>query len=103
MYTDRGRYTNTNAPMRRTCSTRREKCGVAAAEWLLSSLTFVHVCVNFIVWFDRSDNFRLLAFFSGPNVVVLAHGFQKKSQKTPRRAIRVAEERKREHLGRRKK
>ena len=50
-----------------------------------------------------SDNFRFLAFFDGANLVVLAHGFQKKSQKTPRRAIRVAEERKREHLGRRKK
>jgi len=50
-----------------------------------------------------SDIFRLLGFFDGPSLVVLAHGFQKKTQKTPRPAIRVAEERKRDYFRRKKK
>lgn len=48
-----------------------------------------------------SNIFRFLGFFDGPSLVVLTHGFQKKSQKTPQNAIRVAEERKREYIKRR--
>ena len=32
-----------------------------------------------------SNIFRLIGFFDGPNLVVLAHAFQKKTQKTPKR------------------
>lgn len=48
-----------------------------------------------------SNIFRLFAFFDGPKLVVLAHAFQKKTQKTPRQAIRLAEERKRDYMRRR--
>jgi len=50
-----------------------------------------------------SDIFRFLAFHDGAKLVVLVHAFQKKTRKTPRQAIRLAEERKREYLRRRKK
>ncbi len=50
-----------------------------------------------------SSIFRFLGFFYGPNLVVLTHGFQKKTQKTPRQAIKAAEDRKRDYLERRKK
>ena len=44
--------------------------------------------------------FRLIGFFDGPNLVVLAHAFQKKTQKTPKQAIKIAEERKKEYFRR---
>jgi len=47
-----------------------------------------------------SDIFRLIGFFDGPNLVVLAHAFQKKTQKTPKQAIKIAEERKKEYFRR---
>ena len=50
-----------------------------------------------------SDIFRLLGFFDGAKLVVMSHAFQKKTQKTPRQAIRLAEERKREYFRRKKK
>jgi phage-related protein len=50
-----------------------------------------------------SNIFRLIGFFDGPNLVVLAHAFQKKTQKTPKQAIRIAEERKREYFRRKRK
>jgi len=46
------------------------------------------------------DTFRFLAFFDGPNVVILAHGFQKKTQKTPKQMISLAQERKKDYLQR---
>jgi len=45
--------------------------------------------------------FRLLGFLDGKNLVVLNHAFQKKTQKTPRKEIKVAENRKKEYLNRR--
>ena len=48
-----------------------------------------------------SNIFRFLGFFDGPSLVVLTHGFQKKTQKTPQNAIRIAEERKRDYINRR--
>lgn len=45
--------------------------------------------------------FRLLGFFNGLNLIILTHGFQKKTQKTPKQEIKLAESRKREYLGRR--
>ena len=50
-----------------------------------------------------SSIFRLIGFFDGPNLVVLAHAFQKKTQKTPERVIKVAEERKKDYFGRKMK
>jgi len=47
-----------------------------------------------------SNIFRLIGFFDGPNLVVLAHAFQKKTQKTPKRAIKIAEERQKEYFRR---
>jgi phage-related protein len=47
--------------------------------------------------------FRFLGFFDGQKLVVLSHAFQKKTQKTPRQAIRLAEERKRDYFRRNKK
>jgi len=48
------------------------------------------------------DTFRLLAFFDGPQVVVLAHGFAKKAQKVLKRLMDLAERRRAEYFGRSK-
>lgn len=48
-----------------------------------------------------SNAYRLLCFFVGSSMVVLTHGFSKKSQKTPRQEIERAEEYRREYLKRR--
>jgi phage-related protein len=45
--------------------------------------------------------FRLLGFMDGQKLVVLNHGFQKKTQKTPKKDIQVAEARKKDYLKRR--
>ena len=50
-----------------------------------------------------SNIFRLLGFFDGSKLVVMSHAFQKKTQKTPNQAIRLAEERKRDYFRRKKK
>lgn len=50
-----------------------------------------------------SDIFRLLGFFDGAKLVVLAHAFQKKTQKTPRQAIARATDRKRDYFRRKRK
>ena len=46
--------------------------------------------------------FRLLGFFEGDNLIILNHAFQKKTQKTPQKEIKIAENRKREYLNRRR-
>lgn len=45
--------------------------------------------------------FRLLGFFHGRELIILTNSFQKKSQKTPLKEIRLAEKRKKECLSRR--
>lgn len=45
--------------------------------------------------------FRLLGFLERGNVVILTHGFQKKTQETPKKEIKLAENRKKEFLNRR--
>ena len=40
--------------------------------------------------------FRLLGFIEGDRLIILTNGFQKKTQKTPKREIELAEARKRE-------
>ena len=46
--------------------------------------------------------FRLLGFFDSSQLVVLNHAFHKKTKKIPRRAIQIAENRKRDYFERRK-
>ena len=45
--------------------------------------------------------FRLLGFFQGNNLIILTNAFQKKTQKTPKSMIKIAEQRKKEYLKRR--
>jgi len=45
--------------------------------------------------------FRLLGFLDGENIVILNHAFQKKTQKTPKKEIQIAEVRKKNYLNRR--
>jgi phage-related protein len=45
----------------------------------------------------------LLGFFDGPKLIILNHAFQKKTQKTPLRDIKTAEDRKNEYFQRRSK
>ena len=42
--------------------------------------------------------FRILGFLEEDRVVVLNHAFQKKTQKTPKKEIAIAEARKNDHL-----
>lgn len=44
--------------------------------------------------------FRLLGFLEADNLVILNHGFQKKTQKTPKKQILIAEARKKDYLQR---
>lgn len=48
-----------------------------------------------------SDSYRIFCFFDGKSVIVLTHGFVKKTQKTPQREIKRAESFRREYLTRR--
>ncbi len=45
--------------------------------------------------------FRLLGFIDGNNLIILNHGFQKKTKKTPLKEIKTAEKRKKDYLSRR--
>jgi hypothetical protein len=45
---------------------------------------------------------RYPVFIEGDRMVILTNGFQKKTQKTPKREIELAEARKREHQSREK-
>jgi phage-related protein len=42
--------------------------------------------------------FRILGFLDGEHLVVLNHAFQKKTQKTPKKEIALAEARKKDYL-----
>lgn len=53
------------------------------------------------VTFSRND-LRLIGFFEHGNLLVLAHGFFKKSQQTPVHEITVAQDRRRDYLSRRR-
>ena len=52
---------------------------------------------------SSSNIFRLLGFFDGGNLVILTNGFVKKTQKTPKKEIMLAEKRKKDYLERKKK
>ena len=47
--------------------------------------------------------FRLLGFLDGENLIVLTHAFTKKTQKAPKKEIKIAEQRKTDFLSRRRK
>lgn len=57
------------------------------------------------IWEVRVDSgnetFRILGFMDKGNFVVLTNGFAKKTEKTPSREIRVAEQRKKDYETRR--
>lgn len=46
------------------------------------------------------DTFRLLGFLNDGEWVILTNSFQKKTQKTPSKEIKLAEQRKKDHLNR---
>ena len=46
--------------------------------------------------------FRFLGFYEGFNIMILTNGFVKKSQKTPKSEIELAEQRKNEYYERKK-
>ncbi len=45
-----------------------------------------------------SNIFRLFGFFDGDELIVLNHAFTKKTQKTPKKEIKIAEQRKKEYF-----
>ena len=47
--------------------------------------------------------FRILGFLDGKNLVILSHGFAKKSQKIPQKEIATAEKRKQDYYNRKAK
>ena len=47
--------------------------------------------------------FRILGFWDGKDLVILAHGFTKKSQKIPQKEIATAETRKQDYYNRKAK
>lgn len=49
-----------------------------------------------------SNIFRILCFFDGSEIIILTHAFQKKTQKTPRQAIKIAEKRMKNYFKRKK-
>lgn len=51
---------------------------------------------------SANDTFRLLGFFDSGNLIILTNGFTKKTERTPKNEIRIAEERKRDYLSRKK-
>ena len=42
------------------------------------------------VYFEESDIFRIFCFFDKGKLIILANGFQKKTQKTPKKEIEKA-------------
>jgi phage-related protein len=49
-----------------------------------------------------SNIFRILGFFDKNKFIILTNGFIKKTQKTPRKEIKLAQERKKDYLERNK-
>ena len=47
-----------------------------------------------------SNEYRIMGFIDEKDILFLVHGFQKKSQKTPKKDIDAAEMRKKDHLRR---
>lgn len=45
-----------------------------------------------------SDIFRVFSFFDKGNLIILVNGFQKKSQKTPKKELELAEKLKKQYF-----
>jgi phage-related protein len=45
-----------------------------------------------------SDNYRIFSFFDEGRLIILLNGFQKKSQKTPKNEIELAEKLKKQYF-----
>lgn len=72
--------------------------------WVLRLIEDMDVIpVQYFKKLKNTENniFRLLGFLDGEYLIVLNHGFQKKTQKTPKKDIELAEQRKRDYLHRR--
>jgi phage-related protein len=73
-------------------------------QWDLLSLINNVPYFCYFLWEVRAaqgnNEFRLLGFFDEGNLVILTNGFAKKSQKTPPEQIALAEQRKKDYLGR---
>ena len=50
----------------------------------------------------RSDIFRAFSFFDKGQLIVVVNGFQKKSQKTPKKEIELAEKLKKQYFDEKK-
>jgi len=87
---------------------------VTKIAWILKIVREIHpVSSNYFkklvntadIWEVRVDvgrnTFRLLGFFPDRELIILTNSFQKKSQKTPPKEIKLAEKRKRDYLNRR--
>ena len=48
-----------------------------------------------------NNTFRFLGFFDGAQLVILNHAFTKKTQKTPQKEFKIAEQRKKDYFSRR--
>jgi phage-related protein len=49
-----------------------------------------------------NNTFRFLGFFDGKKIVILNHAFTKKTQKTPKKEIKIAESRREDYFRRKK-
>jgi len=69
--------------------------------------TYFKKLTNTEIWECRiqygSNNYRILCFFDKGSIIILTHGFVKKTQKAPYNEIKRAEEYKSDYLSGRKK
>ncbi|WFE69191.1 type II toxin-antitoxin system RelE/ParE family toxin [Thiomicrospira sp. R3] len=56
--------------------------------------------VESLIHINELCTLDLLGFLDGDQVVILNHGFQKKTQKTPKKELLIAEVRKEDYLNR---
>lgn len=67
-------------------------------EKFFKKLTGTNIWECRIKW--KSDIFRIFCFFDKGNVIVLTHGIQKKTHKTPKKEIEKAEKYRQDYLSR---
>ena len=63
----------------------------------MSSHTFQGLWILFTFYRTWDSGFRIFCFFDDNNLVVIGHGFQKKTQRTPEREIERGEKIKRDY------
>ncbi|MUL39485.1 type II toxin-antitoxin system RelE/ParE family toxin [Gloeocapsopsis dulcis] len=78
-----------------------EECGTSVKKPYVDSITDTKL---FEIRVEQQTNiYRILYFAYTGKRFILLHGFQKKTQKTPRRHIELAEDRRKEFISRNKK